>query len=259
MKARVLGSVQWLGARTLGSFRFLAEVFSLLYGALAVIAYVRTRGTRVVFEVSMTQTLFTGVHAIPLVSLASLALGTLIITQANAYLPTEYKASAAAVIISKDLIPLVVAIIILGRSGTAISVELANMKLSGELDAIRDMGIPLEHYIVLPRLIAGMVSCLVLTVYGIAIAIGAGYALSKVVETTLPYALEALVASIDRHSVVEALVKAAIFGAGIALVSIREGLSVQVSRREIPQATTRAVVYCMALILVLNTVISISF
>lgn len=251
--------MQWLGGRTLRSLEFFAEIFSLLYGAVAVLAFVRTRGTRVVFEVTMTQTVFTGVHGIPIVSLASLTLGTLIITQANVYLPAEFKASVAAIIIAEDLIPLMVAIIILGRSGTAICVELANMKLSGELDAIQDMGISLEHYIVLPRLIAGVVSCLVLTVFGVAIAVGPGYALSKVASTTLPYALEALVAGIDHHAIVEALVKAAIFGAAIMLVSIREGLSVQVSRREIPQATTRAVVYCMGLILVLNTGISIFF
>lgn len=253
------GTVRYLGGRTIRSVQLLVEVFSLLYGAIAVLAYVRTRGARVLFEVTLKQILFTGVHGIPIVSLAALALGTLIITQANAYLPgVDLKVTASAAILVNDLLPLAVGIIILGRSGTAICVELANMKLSGELDALQDMGIPLEHFIVLPRLVAGVVSCAVLTIYSIAIGIVGGYALSKVVVTdSLPYVLDALVGAIDPDGFFEALAKACLFGAAITLVSIREGLSVEVDRREIPQATTRAVVTCMALVLVLNTAISI--
>mgnify|MGYP002877655958 CR=1 FL=1 len=118
-------------------------MFALLYGALAVFAYVRTHGLRAVLRVATTQTLFTGVHALPLVSLAALTLGTLIITKANEY-PIDV-ADLSAHILVENAIPMIVAFIIVGRSGTAICVELASMKLSGELDAMRSMGIPLEH------------------------------------------------------------------------------------------------------------------
>ncbi len=255
----LLQPVQWLGGRTLRSLEGVAEVFALLYGALAVLLYVRTRGFRVVLQIGVTQMLFTGVHALPLVGLASLAMGTLIITQANAYLPTvELKASVAALIIVGDVVPLMVAMVLLGRSGSAICVELAGMKLSGEIDGLRAMGLPLEHVIVLPRLVAGVVSSCVLVIYGLAIGLGGGYALSKAVGS-LPFALEALVNVPSSRDYVEAVCKAALFGAAIVLVSIREGYSVHASSREIPQATTRAVVNSMAIVLVLNALISITF
>ncbi len=254
----LLVPVQWLGARTLGLVRDLAEVFALLYGALVVLFYVRTRGLRLVLEVTVTQLLFTGVHALPLVSLASLAMGTLIITHANTYLPTvELKASVAALIIVSDVVPLFVAMVLLGRSGTAICVELAGMKLSGEIDALRAMGLPLEHVIVLPRLIAGVVAACVLVIYGLTIALGAGYAVSKAIGS-LPFALEALINVPSYRDFLVALFKAALFGASVVLVAIREGCSVQASPREIPQATTRAVVNSMAIVLVLNSLISIT-
>ncbi|MGE0709615.1 MAG: ABC transporter permease [Planctomycetota bacterium] len=251
-----LAPIRWLGSTAINTVRGLAEVFSLLYGALAVLVYVRTAGFGTVLKLGVTQTVFTGVHALPLVSLAALALGTLIITAVNAY-PID-AATIAAQIIVLEVIPLVVALIILGRSGTAICVELASMKLSGELDALRSMGIPLEHVIVLPRLIAGVVSALTLTIYGAAVGLGGGYFLAKALPNrTLPFALEAMVNAIREEDVFKVLVKVCLFGGGIVLVSIRDAYSVQSSRREIPIAATNAVVHSMALVFVLNSLISI--
>ena len=85
-------------------------MFALFYGAIAVFAYVRTHGLRAVLRVAATQTLFTGVHARPLVSLAALTLGTLIITQANEY-PIDV-ADLSAHILVEHAIPMIVAFII---------------------------------------------------------------------------------------------------------------------------------------------------
>jgi phospholipid/cholesterol/gamma-HCH transport system permease protein len=234
----------------------MAEVLSLLYGALAVVFYVRTHGFRSVLKLGVTQTLFTGVHALPLVSLAALALGTLIITEVNKY-PID-GAPIASHLIVLEVMPLVVSLVILGRSGTAICVELANMKLSGELDALRSMGIALEHFIVFPRLFAAVLSAIVLTVYGSAVGLGGGYVLAKALpQRSLPYALEALINAIPEGDLVKVLVKVCLFSGGIALVAIRSGYRVEVSRREIPIAVSRAVVQSMALVFVLNTLISI--
>lgn len=251
--------IQWLGARTLEVVVGVAEVFALLYGAIAVLAYVRTRGFRVVLEIGVAQTLFTGVHALGIVSLGSLAMGILIIQQANTYLPTVELASAVATqVLVRDVIPLMVGVILLGRSGTAICVKLAGMKLSGEIDALRSMGMPLEHVVVLPRLIAGAVSACVLVVYGVAVALAFGYTVTKAIGS-LPFALEALINALETRDMIQALVKAFLFGASTVLVAVREGYSVQASAREIPQATTRAVVRCMAVMLVCNSFITIAF
>lgn len=230
-------------------------MFALLYGAIAVFAYVRTHGLRAVLRVATTQTLFTGVHALPLVSLAALTLGTLIITQANEY-PIDV-ADLSAHILVENAIPMIVAFIILGRSGTAICVELASMKLSGELDAMRSMGIPLEHMIVFPRLFAGVVSAVSLTIYGSAVSLAGGYFMAKTLSPSLPFALEALVNAIREEDLIQTLVKTSLFGGAVVLVAIREGYAVQASRREIPIAVTKAVVHGMALVFILNSFISL--
>lgn len=257
MSASVLQGVRWVGAQALGLVRATVDVISLLYGALVVVPlFTRGRGAWVVAELCARQVRFTGVQGLPLVCLAALALGTLIISEANAYLPAEYAASVAAHILVKDVVPLVVAVIVIGRSGTAICVELASMKLTGQLDALLAMGMPLEHVIVVPRLVGGVLSTLCLCVFGVAVGAGGGYAASKALAP-LPFTLEAILREVTAQDLMIAGAKALLFGAGIVLVSIREGYSVQASAREVPQATTRAVVRSMGLCLVLNSTISV--
>lgn len=253
----MLQGVRWVGAQALGLVRATVDVISLLYGALVVVPlFTRGRGAWVVAELCARQVRFTGVQGLPLVCLAALALGTLIISEANAYLPAEYAASVAAHILVKDVVPLVVAVIVIGRSGTAICVELASMKLTGQLDALLAMGMPLEHVIVVPRLVGGVLSTLCLCVFGVAVGAGGGYAASKALAP-LPFTLEAILREVTAQDLMIAGAKALLFGAGIVLVSIREGYSVQASAREVPQATTRAVVRSMGLCLVLNSTISV--
>jgi phospholipid/cholesterol/gamma-HCH transport system permease protein len=251
-----LGQVQRLGAAAIGFIRAVVEVVALLYGALASPFFLRTRGLRVMVEMTLRQTYFTGVQGLPLVSLAGLAIGTLIITEANTYLPAEYAATTAAHILTKDVLPIVIAVIIIGRSGTAICVELAGMKLAGQLEALQSMGMPLEHVIVLPRLVGGVASTMALGVYGLAMAAAGGYALSKAFAA-LPFTLQAVADAVTKDDLTVAGVKTLLFAVGIVLVCVREGYSVQASAREVPQATTRAVVRSMGLCLVLNSAISI--
>lgn len=249
--------VRWIGAQAIGFVRGVVDVVSLLYGALVVVPFfVGARGAAVALELCARQVRFTGLQGLPLVSLAALALGTLIISESNARLPAEYAVTTAAHVLVRDVMPLVVAVIVIGRSGTAICVELAGMKLSGQLDALLAMGMPLEHVIVLPRLVGGLISTACLTVYGIAAGAGVGYAVSKALAP-LPFTLQAIVDEITVGDLGLALVKSLLFGLSIVLVAVREGYSVQASAREVPQATTRAVVRAMGLCLVLNSAISV--
>ena len=82
----VFAPIQWLGRETTRILRDAAEVFALLYGALAVMVYTRTRGLRVVIQVGVSQVLFTGVHGLPLVGVAALAIFGILAAQFRSYL-----------------------------------------------------------------------------------------------------------------------------------------------------------------------------
>ncbi|MBI3724247.1 ABC transporter permease [bacterium] len=253
----VLERIDAIGESVLGLVEFFRDIAVLAFGAMKSIALTRRRGARVVYEILLAQIRFTGAQGAALSAFAALALGTLIQIELVSFIPNaEAVPSIVALIVVKDMAPLLTAIIMIGRSGTAISVELANMKLNGEIDALVSMGLSLEHVVVLPRLLGAMISFMGMIVFAQASALVGGYWLGTKV-THMPFTLAVLIRDVELGDVFIAFLKAALMGAAIAVICIREGFSVSVSQREVPQAATRGVVRSMVFCLVLNTFISI--
>jgi len=253
----IVTTLDSVGSSVLEFVAFFRDLAVLVYGALKSPFITRTRGARVVWEIFLAQVRFTGAQGAALGAFAALAIGTLILIEAITFIPSpDDVPHIVALITVKDVVPLLTALVIIGRSGTAISVELANMKLNREIDALVSMGLPLEHVVVLPRLVGAICSFVGMVVVGSAAALVGGYALAGFV-VHVPFTLPVLVDNVRHDYVVAAIFKAALMGGAIAVICVREGFSVTVSAREVPQAATRAVVRSMTLSLVLNSFLSI--
>jgi phospholipid/cholesterol/gamma-HCH transport system permease protein len=253
----MIGFVDQTGLAVLEFFAFFRDVCVLTYGALKSPFIVRTRGARVVWEILLAQVRFTGAQGAPLAGLAALAIGTLILIEAITFIPNAAVVPhIVALITVKDVVPLLTAIVIIGRSGTAISVELANMKLNREIDALVAMGLPLEHVVVLPRLVGAVLSFVGMAVVGQAAGLVGGYFLARLV-VHVPFTLPVLIQNVQMGYLGVSLLKCVLLGGAISAICIREGFSVTVSAREVPQAATRAVVRSMTFCLLLNSFVSI--
>jgi phospholipid/cholesterol/gamma-HCH transport system permease protein len=253
----VTEAIDRLGLYALALLAFFRDVSVLVYGALKAPLLVRTRGARVVWEILVAQIRFTGPQGVVLCAFVALAIGALILIESIEFIPaTDALPHIVAHVTVKDVAPVLTALVIIGRSGTAIAVELANMKLNGEIDALVAFGLPLEHVIVLPRLVAAVVAFLGMVIVAQAAALCGGYLIAAAVVRP-PFGLVALVEAIGAHDLGVSLAKAVVLGVLISAICIREGLSVQVSQREVPQAATRAVVRSMTVCLVLNSFVSI--
>jgi phospholipid/cholesterol/gamma-HCH transport system permease protein len=236
---------------------FFRDVAVLSFGALKTPFVQRTRGFRLVWEIFLAQVRFTGAQGVSLSAFAALALGTLVLIESVQFIPdSTLVPKVIGLVMIKDVAPLLTALVIIGRSGTAISVELANMKLNGEIDALISMGVPLEHIIVLPRLLGAMISFVGMVICAQASALVGGYVVASYV-IHIPFTLTDVIDNVHFGDVFNALGKAAIMGGAISIICIREGLSVKVSQREVPQAATRAVVRAMVFCLVVNSFLSI--
>jgi phospholipid/cholesterol/gamma-HCH transport system permease protein len=255
--ARMIGFVDNTGLAVLEFFAFFRDVCVLVYGALKSPFVVRTRGARVVWEILLAQVRFTGAQGAALAGLAAMAIGTLILIEAVTFIPNaEIVPHIVALITVKDVVPLLTALVIIGRSGTAISVELANMKLNREIDALVSMGLPLEHVVVLPRLVGAVLSFVGMVVVGQAAGLVGGFLLARLV-IHMPFTLPVLIQNVKLGDMAVAFMKCVLLGGAISAICIREGFSVTVSAREVPQAATRAVVRSMTFCLVLNSFLSI--
>src|SRR5512142_1815708 len=148
-------------------------------GARAAVALPRA-GRAVVFRVTLNQIRFTAVHAIGLVVLLSGILSFLVISQAVRELgqigATGLIGTLMVVVIVRELGPLITALAVAGRSGTAIAAELATNKVMGEVRALEAMGIDPQQYLVVPRFLGALVSLFALLVLFDVVAITAGFA-----------------------------------------------------------------------------------
>ncbi len=218
---------------------------------------------RVVRRIALAQVLYTGVHAVTLISVIGLLIGGTLIIQTHLMAPAaggEMLGTILVAVVVRELAPLVTAIVVTGRSGTAIATELGNMKANSEVAALASMGIDPAHYIVLPRLIGATVSVLVLTVYFAFVAILGGYAVSLLIASPSFTAIQAgasrtlMLADLPLF-----LAKAGGLGALVGWLPCHYGLSVKSSPTEVPQQASRAVVRCMGACVAYNLVVTAGF
>ncbi len=208
------------------------------------------------------QVRFTALDALPLVTLTALLLGGVTLLQVLGQLSSlgaeSYLSKLMARLVVRELGPLLVAILVVGRSGTAIAAEMASMKLSREVATLYATGVDPVAYLLVPRVLGGVVSLFCLLVYFDVVVLLGGF-LVAVLQIPLSFRLylDALGAAIGPAELAGTAIKAVAFGAAIPLISAHAGLRLRLSPTEIPQAVTRAAVESMVAIFLLSAVISV--
>jgi phospholipid/cholesterol/gamma-HCH transport system permease protein len=224
------------------------EISTLLALALRAIAAMPLQVIPQVARVTARQVYFTGVHAILLIGLIGFLLGAIVVIQAIHQFPAlgveAFVGVLLVIAILRELGPLVVAVVVISRSGSAIAAELATMKIHGEVDDLEGMGIDPIQYLFVPRLLGMMVSLFGLMVYFNALAVFGGYVALGFWRTApwLPSFVGAVTAAIEPADLALVPIKAAVYGCLIALFSTYRGLTVASAPTEVPRAATRAVV-----------------
>jgi phospholipid/cholesterol/gamma-HCH transport system permease protein len=212
---------------------------------------------KVVRRVLLTQVFYTGVQALGLVSTIGLLLGATIVIQTELMVPSADSALIGKVLVAvvlRELAPLITAIVVAGRSGTAIATELGNMKVSSEVLALASLGIDPPRFVVMPRLVATALSVVVLMVYfaGVAIAgtVAVGTALAHVSFDGLHGGVSAALTAYDLPLF---LVKGVGLGTIVGWLSCHYGLEVRSSPTEVPQMASRGVVMSLLGCVAFNT------
>lgn len=194
----------------------------------------------------LDQVWFTAVQAIPLVVVLAGILSALVTAQAVRELgrlgATELIGTLMVVAIVRELGPLLTALIVAGRSGTAIASELATNRVMGEIDALEGMGIDPVHYLVLPRFLGGIVSVFGLLVLFDIVAVLAGLTAAVFNGMTAGRYFDIVLASLAFRDVRLTIVKGLTFGIIIGTVPAFHGLATRKAATQVPIATSQAVV-----------------
>jgi phospholipid/cholesterol/gamma-HCH transport system permease protein len=197
--------------------------------------------------VILRQILFTGYEALPLISFLALAIGGLIILQGTNLLVNFGQGIWVHIIlvtvVVTELSGILTALVVVARSGTAISTELGNMKVRREIDLIESFGISPIGYLVVSRIIGVVVAMVVLVIYFNVIAVIGGWLFSRIFNHLEFRAFMNDFLSVLKIShVVSSLIKSVVFGLIISSVSAYQGMSVGHASTEVPQRTIKAVV-----------------
>lgn len=236
---------------------------SVLWGVLT-IAFRRRYWPPTVRTVLGRQILFTGIDAMGLVSLIALMTGISVVTQSQVWLgkigQSEMIAPILVAVIIRELGPILVNLIVIARSGTAVATELAGMRVRGETDTLDALGLDPFVYLLLPRVTGMALSVLGLTVFFVAISFSSGYLfglLLGITPTDSGRFVSGILGAITPRDVFGFLGKTLIPPAAVASICCIEGFGVHGSVNEVPQAATRAVVRSIAATLLISVLVSI--
>jgi phospholipid/cholesterol/gamma-HCH transport system permease protein len=195
-----------------------------------------------------------GVDALPIVGLISFLLGLIMAFMSSVQLQqfgaNIYVASLVSLSMVRELGPIMTAIIVAGRSGSAFAAEIGTMKISDEVDALFTMGFDPTRFLVVPKIIASVITVPILTLFSDLFAILGGLVVGVfMLDLTANAYIAQTLKTLTLFDVFSGFIKAAVFALLIAGIGCLRGFQVRGGAAEVGQATTSAVVSSIFLII----------
>jgi len=242
-------------------FRFLLTVQGLGAFALITIGVILKKfrvARHVVWPATFQQIKRAGLNLLPMFLFISVALGLVVIGQSVSWLTRVgaigYLGAIMVIVVVRELGPLLAALLVLARIGTANVVELGTARALGEVEALEALAIDPVHYLVAPRVIGMAVGIFALTVYLILGAVGSGYLWAFLQDVPLRPSdyFRQLTASLSGLDFALLGLKTCAFGFIIAVVTCYHGLAQPLRLEEVSNATVRAVAQSIIACIVLD-------
>jgi len=251
--ARTGGGVSHLAERFREEMTFVGAVMASVPSGLFHPKRSRWTETLRVFELA-------GPNAVPIISLMSLLLGFIIAFESAQRLAEFgaqiYIANTIMVVMVRDMGPLMTAILLAGRTGSAFAAEIGTMKVNEELNALQTFGLDPIPYLVVPRVVAGVFLTPLLTFYSILMGVVGGAIVMLGLGFSLPLILHQLASSVHLNDLGMGTAKAAVFGVIVSAVGCWHGLRTQQGPSAVGLSTTRSVVTSLLLIILADACFS---
>lgn len=210
----------------------------------------------------MRQILFGGVEAIPFTVFSGIVIGIVLTVNSFQWLEftsrLEFLGPALSLVVIREAAPFFACVIIIAASASAITAELANMRVSGEVDLIDAQGINLLQFVVMPRMVGLAIACTGLATVFVASAFAAS-AVGILMIGRIPPGpfFDSIFASLAVEDFINLIGRSALPSYLIGGICCYEGLSVTGPATSVPQAVTRAMLRSVAATLLVSAVFAI--
>lgn len=253
-----------VGSSTIRSLEYIGGLSRLVTRSLywTIVAPLRGKGLR--WRSSVEQMVIVGFNALPIVMAIAGFIGVIMALQGAHELrrfgAVSYVSELVGISITRELAPLLTAIIVIGRSGSAFAAEIGTMKVAEEIDALTTMGLNPTKFLVVPKLVAMMVMVPCLTVVADIMGIlgGAAIAVASLGQQFSIY-MQSSIDALDRADLITGLVKSVVFALIITKIGCYEGFSVEGGAEGVGRATTKSVVTSIFLIIAADMIFTAIF
>jgi phospholipid/cholesterol/gamma-HCH transport system permease protein len=227
----------------------------------------RTFGFILKGSISMRETVYQmsaiGVSSLPIV-LITVAFSGAVLSLYLAQLVVKfgmgsYTGAAVGLSVTREIAPVLTAVVVTARSGSAMAAELGSMKVTEQIDALRALAVSPIEYLVVPRLLACMLMLPVLTIFANVIGVVAGYLVAVANGVAGGGFISSVKGFVTVHDVMMGLLKTVFFAAVIAMVGVQQGLGTRGGATGVGKSTTSAVVISIVVIYILNFVLAYIF
>lgn len=259
-----IGLVEQIGEASFNIFRDAVNFITFFGELLIALAYIvfhpkslRTRD--VLFYMKRA-----GVDGLPIVALISMLIGLILafmsylqlrLIGANIYVP-----SLVSFALVKELGPIMTAILVAGRSGSAFAAEIGTMVVNEEVDALRTMGFDPVRFLAVPKVLAAVIVIPVLTLYSDFFGIIGGLIVGVTgLDLTANTYIHQSLKTIKVFDIVTSLIKAAVFALIIAGIGCQKGFQVRAGAQDVGKYTTSAVVAAIFLIVFADSIFAVMF
>ena len=241
---------------------FVAELGYLFVLALEAVYWVVTgawRGQPVRISAVFTQAVTVGIRALPILFILSFAIGVMLAIQ-GIHTLKQFGAETQVVLgialsVTREFAPLITAILMAGRTGSALAAQIGTMQVNQEIDALRVMGINPVRYLVAPVLVAMLIMTPCLTLFSALAALLGGAVFCQVELGMSLYAyVDQSALFLRPNDLYQGLTKSLVFAVIITLVGIANGFSVKGGAEGVGRYTTRAVVLAISYIVIADMV-----
>ncbi len=205
-----------------------------------------------------------GFDALPIVGLLSFLLGVVVAyqgaSQLRQYGASIYVADLVGLSMLREFAPLITAIVIAGRSGSAYAAQIGTMAVTEEIDAMRTIGIAPLELLVLPKVIALMIALPLLTVFADVLGVFGGMIMAQAqLDVGFGEFLDRFVKAVGLSAYFIGIAKAPVFAAIIAMVGCFQGFRTHGGADSVGRQTTRSVVQSIFLVIVADALFSVAF
>ncbi|MDF2698352.1 MAG: ABC-type transport system involved in resistance to organic solvent, permease component [Labilithrix sp.] len=206
----------------------------------------------------------TGADALPIVVLINFLMGFVMAYQSarqlKLYGANLYVADLVGISVTRELAPLMTAIIVCGRSGAAFAAEIGSMKVSEEVDALRTLGLRPFAWLGVPRVLALLVVLPALTIIGDIVGVLGGLfvAVTSLNVSARGYFIETTIA-VQMWDVQHGLIKSVAFALAIALIACQQGFAASGGAEGVGRRTTSTIVTSLFALVILDALLTVTF